>query len=104
MNQNIFYFRLEENDRANTLLEAVRSYVGSENNFHNLNKEKNFNLKPAPTSTQLTSGMIRTVSTFNLRNGITLENNNNHEKEEEEEKFFESNDTDTSQNSLNSEK
>ena len=46
--------------------------------------------------------MIRTVSTLNLKNGFPPEKNNNHDKGEEFETFFESNDTDLSQNSLNS--
>ena len=50
----------------------------------------------------MTNSMIRTVSTLNLKNGFPPEKNNNHDKREDFETFFESNDTDLSQNSLNS--
>lgn len=91
-----FFKRSAENDRAASLLEAVRSYVG-ENNFKNLNKE-NGNL-----TTSMTRSMIRTVSTINLKNGFAETNNNEQESREEEvENCFESNDTDVSQNSFNS--
>ena len=112
--------RSHESDRAASLLEAVRSYVGvgtavtaacDQNNFNNLDKE-NSNLgpgRPLPGAVVTASTMIRTVSTLNLRNGFVVEknnnnNNNNNEKTAETlDPSSESADTDdVSQNSLNS--
>ena len=111
--------RSHESDRAASLLEAVRSYVGvgtavtaacDQNNFNNLDKE-NSNLgpgRPLPGAVVTGSTMIRTVSTLNLRNGFVVEknnnNNNNNEKTAETlDPSSESADTDdVSQNSLNS--
>ena len=108
--------RSHESDRAASLLEAVRSYVGvgaagKENNFNNLDKE-NSNLgpgRPLPGAVVTGSPMIRTVSTLNLRNGFVVEknNNNNHNNNEKTAETLdpssESADTDdVSQNSLNS--
>ena len=108
--------RSHESDRAASLLEAVRSYVGvgtaacDQNNFNNLDKE-NSNLgpgRPLPGAVVTGTTMIRTVSTLNLRNGFVVEknnnNNNNNEKPAETlDPSSESADTDdVSQNSLNS--
>ena len=109
--------RSHESDRAASLLEAVRSYVGvgtaggDQKNFNNLDKE-NSNLgpgRPLPGAVVTGSTMIRTVSTLNLRNGFVVEknnnnNNNNNEKTAETlDPSSESADTDdVSQNSLNS--
>ena len=96
-------YRSHENDRAASLIEAVRSYVG-ENNFNNLNQE---NSSLSGTSAGVTGGggVMRTVSTLCLRNGL-VETNNNNEKHVQETRDLdtcgESNDTDVSQNSFNS--
>ena len=110
-------YRSHQNDRAASLIEAVRSYVG-ENNFNNLNNE-NSNLTSCTTApTATTKGgarLVRTMSTLDLRNGMPEReaNNNNdlcieenldkHLQEHEPlETGGESNDTDVSQNSFNS--
>ena len=110
-------YRSHQNDRAASLIEAVRSYVG-ENNFNNLNNE-NSNLTSCTTApTATTKGvtrLVRTMSTLDLRNGMPEReaNNNNdlcieenldkHLQEQEHlETGGESNDTDVSQNSFNS--
>ena len=113
----IYNYRSHQNDRAASLIEAVRSYVG-ENNFNNLNIE-NSNLSSrttAPTGT-IKGGarLVRTMSTLDLRNGIVeREANNNNDlcMEENLDKHLqtqenletggESIDTDVSQNSFNS--
>ena len=112
----IYNYRSHQNDRAASLIEAVRSYVG-ENNFNNLNIE-NSNLSSctvAPTATtQGGARLVRTVSTLDLRNGIVeREANNNNDlcieenldkhiqAQENLETCGESIDTDTSQNSFN---
>ena len=108
-------YRSHQNDRAASLIEAVRSYVG-ENNFNNLNIE-NSNLTSSNTTPTAKGGtrLVRTVSTLDLRNGIPEReaNNNNdlcieenidkHLQEQEHlETGGESNDTDVSHNSFNS--
>ena len=109
-------YRSHENDRAASLIEAVRSYVG-ENNFNNLNNE-NSNLSTCTTAPTVTtkSGarlMTRTMSTLDLRNGFAdIEANNNNDQclQKNLDKDLqgnldtcgESNDTDVSQNSFNS--
>ena len=104
-------YRSHQNDRAASLIEAVRSYVG-ENNFNNLNNE-NSNLTSCTTApTATTKGgtrLVRTMSTLDLRNGMPeREANNNNDLciEENLDKHLEtggeSNDTDVSQNSFNS--
>ena len=110
--------RSHESDRAASLLEAVRSYVGvgtaacDQNNFNNLDKE-NSNLgpgRPLPGAVVTGSTMIRTVSTLNLRNGFVVEKNNNNNNNNNNEKTAETLDPssesadtdDVSQNSLNS--
>ena len=110
-------YRSHQNDRAASLIEAVRSYVG-ENNFNNLNIE-NSNLTSSTTTPTATNKggarLVRTVSTLDLRNGIPEReaNNNNdlcieenidkHLQEQEHlETGGESNDTDVSHNSFNS--
>ena len=107
-------YRSHENDRAASLIEAVRSYVG-ENNFNNLNNEKSnlFSCTTAPTVTTKSGGrLVRTMSTLDLRNGFAaMEANNNNDQclQKNLDKDLqnldtcgESNDTDVSQNSFNS--
>ena len=113
----IYNYRSHQNDRAASLIEAVRSYVG-ENNFNNLNIE-NSNLSSCTTApTATTKGgarLVRTMSTLDLRNGIVeREANNNNDlcieenldkhlqAQENLETGGESIDTDVSQNSFNS--
>ena len=114
----IYNYRSHQNDRAASLIEAVRSYVG-ENNFNNLNIE-NSNLSsctvaPSATTTKGGARLVRTVSTLDLRNGIVeREANNNNDlcieenldkhiqAQENLETCGESIDTDVSQNSFNS--
>ena len=108
-------YRSHQNDRAASLIEAVRSYVG-ENNFNNLNNE-NSNLSScttAPTVTTKSSArLVRTMSTLDLRNGFAeMEANNNNDQclqknldrdlQGNLDTCGESNDTDVSQNSFNS--
>ena len=113
----IYNYRSHQNDRAASLIEAVRSYVG-ENNFNNLNIE-NSNLSSCTAApTAITKGgarLVRTMSTLDLRNGIVeREANNNNDlcieenldkhlqTQENLETGGESIDTDVSQNSFNS--
>ena len=78
-----------------SLLEAVKSYVeGGETEFNYLQQNSNV------STTTVTRSMIRTVSTFNLRNGFLEENNNGREGETLE-TLYEANDTDASQSSEN---
>ena len=94
-------FRSAENDRAVSLLEAVKNYVG-ENNFNNL--QQNSNVSSSSGGVSAVSGsMIRTVSTFNLTNGLLEENNNREERVMLETLFETANDTDLSQSSENAE-
>ena len=94
-------FRSAENDRAVSLLEAVKNYVG-ENNFNNLQQNSNVSSSSGGVSA-VNGSMIRTVSTFNLTNGLLEENNNREERVMLETLYETANDTDLSQSSENTE-